>query len=131
MKLLPLFSALLVTLFTAGCASNSEHKETEKKPKHAARVQVAMYDTSPRPKSDHMDIFDETKPIQKPHKDVALLTCEGTPREEAEMTEAIIYRARLMGADAIIILPPSRSGWGDRRVFRAKAVSYDAPPKQP
>jgi hypothetical protein len=123
------FSALLLTLFAMSCASNSAHQGTEAKPKHAARVQVAMYDTSPRAKSDHMDIFDETRPIQQPHKDVALLTCEGTPREEAEMTEAIIYRARLMGANAIIILPPSRSGWGDRRVFRAKAVTYDVLPK--
>jgi len=86
-----------------------------------------MYVQSTWEKSDKVDVFDDPKSVQKPYKEIALLNCEGTPKEEAPMTAAIIYRARMLGANAIIILPPSRSGWGDRRVFRAKAIVYEKP----
>jgi hypothetical protein len=121
-----LLAALLVTL-VAGCATTPSQQRAENPPKHAKRVQIGIYDSSPRAKSDHIDIYDETHPILKPHKEIALVTCEGTPSEESPMIEAIIYRARMVGANAVIILPPSRSGWGDRRVFRAKAVIYETP----
>jgi hypothetical protein len=46
------------------------------------------------------------------------------------MTEAIIYRARMMGADAVIILPPNQyqetvgAFSGGRCVFRGEAVVF-------
>jgi hypothetical protein len=114
------------TAFLVGCANKAEQIHGENKPRHAERVQIAVYDESAaKSPTEKLEIFDETSPIQRKHKDVALLTCEGTPREESEMTTAIIYRARKLGADALIILQPARSGWGDRRVFRAKAVIYE------
>jgi hypothetical protein len=88
-----------------------------------------MYDSSPRVSSDHVDVFDEGQTIQRPYKEIALLNCEGTRAEEAAMTGAIIYRAQMIGANAVIILPPFHSGWGDRRVYRAKAVIYETPDK--
>ena len=118
------FAAFLITLLVAGCATTPSQQRADQPPKHAKRVQIGMYDASPRGKSDHVDVYDETHPLLKPHNDIALVTCEGTPSEESPMIEAIIYRARMLGANAVIILPPSRSGWGDRRVFRAKAVVY-------
>jgi len=74
-----------------------------------------------------VEFFDVARKVEQPSKDIALLTCEGLPHEEPEMTEAIIYRAKLMGANAVVMLEPSRSGWGDRRVFRAKAIVYVKP----
>jgi hypothetical protein len=135
MKINRLMMALLISLIVAGCASDSsrqkesDQKAAARKLKLAARVRIVIYDSSPRAESDRLDIFDETRPIQRPYKDIALLTCEGTPGEEAEMTQAIIDHARRLGANAVVILPPSRSGWGDRRVFRVKAVVDDTSAK--
>ena len=125
-----LLTLLLALLLIAGCATKQAREEKAKQnytDKLRQRVQIATYDSSPRGQVERIDIYDETHTISKPHKDIALVTCEGTPSEESPMTEAIIYRAKMIGADAIIILPPSRSGWGDRRVFRAKAVVYEKP----
>jgi len=69
----------------------------------------------------------------RPFKVIALLTCEGARDEEAVMTNAIHYRAKLMGADAVIAGAVSAqddynqaSGHrGSRRVYRARAVVYE------
>ena len=58
---------------------------------------MSIYDSSPRPKTAHLDVYD-TKAPERPYKVIALLTCEGAPKEEAAMTTAILYRARMMGA---------------------------------
>jgi hypothetical protein len=131
-----LLATLLVTLLVAGCATTRSPQRAERPPEHAARVKMVIYDSSPRSKLDHIGVFDQTQPITKPHKNIALLTCEGAPHEEPEMTEAIIYRARMLGADAVIILPINSyqqggaffggsGGGGDGRcVFRGEAVVY-------
>src|SRR5258707_3647873 len=97
-------AVLLITLVVAGCATTTSQKTLEKPPQHAARVKILMYDGSPRTKSDHFEVFSEIHLVQKPYKEIALLTCDGTVNEESVMTEAIIYRARMLGADAVIIL---------------------------
>ena len=89
-----------------------------------------MYDKTPRPPKEKIEVYDAKLP-GKPYKEIASLTCEGAPREEAVMMEAILYRARHLGADGVIIQPPDRMaewnglGIGHRRVFRASAILYD------
>ncbi len=101
---------------------------------------MSIYDSSPRPKTAHLDVYD-TKAPERPYKVIALLTCEGAPKEEAAMTTAILYRARMMGADAVMsaeaavtregggfILGPSGGfggGSNTRCVFRARAIVYE------
>ena len=96
-----------------------------------------MYDTTTRTKTTHLDIYD-TKPPERPYKVIALLTCEGAPKEEVVMTRAIFYRARMLGADAMLSADTSfgdseiglggHGGFGllggTRCVFRARAVVY-------
>lgn len=41
---------------------------------------------------------------QRPYKVIALLTCEGAVDQEVVMTTAIHYRARQIGADAVMSL---------------------------
>jgi hypothetical protein len=134
MQMNRLSTASIVALFVAGCASERSPQGAQKPPEHADRVQVAMYDSSPRAKLEHIDVFDETQSIQRPHKIIALLTCEGRVDEEGVMTEALIYRARMMGADAVMILPPyvyrdaprpPYHGSSTRKVYRAKAAVYE------
>jgi hypothetical protein len=94
---------LLLTAACAinGCSSTSSQRASDKPPPKADRVQVLMYDTAPRPKTDHLDFCGPNPPL-RPHKIIALLTCEGAVDQEAVMTTAIYYRARQMGADAVI-----------------------------
>jgi hypothetical protein len=92
-----------------------------------------------REPSHHLDIYDLKQP-ERPFKEIALLTCEGAPKEEAPMTEAIFYRAKQLGADAVLsantsmgdqgggfVMTP-RGGFGmpsgSRCVFRARAIIY-------
>jgi hypothetical protein len=139
MKKQILLTALGLALIVAGCATSSQ-QDGETPPKHAKRVQVSIYDSTPRPKTTHLDVFD-TKAPERPYKAIALLTCEGAPKEEAAMTTAILYRARMMGADAVMsadaavtregggfIFGPSGGfggGSNTRCVFRARAIVYE------
>jgi hypothetical protein len=123
-----LLTLLALTLVIAGCATTSQ-QEVETPPKHAKRVQVAVYDSTTRPKTAHMDVYD-MKPPQRPYKSIALLTCEGTPKEEAAMTTAILYRARMMGTqEEGGFIMGSHGGFGGgsntRCVFRARAIVYE------
>jgi hypothetical protein len=93
-----LFAFLLAFL---GCSTTPLPEVAEKQPEHAGRVQVAIYDSTSRPKTSHLDVYDTQLP-QRPYKEIALLTCEGEPQEEAAMTTAILYRARMLGADAVM-----------------------------
>lgn len=130
---------LAVTLTVTGCSTSSKEQEAEKPPKHAKRVQMSVFDSSTRPRTTHLDVYD-TRPPQRPFKVIALLTCEGAPKEEAVMMTAIIYRAQLIGADALMsadtaytqegggFIWGSHGGFGGgsntRCVFRAKAIVY-------
>ena len=126
---------LLTVAFFAGCATQPSQPGAEKPPQHAGRVKVLMYDSSPRTKSDQIEVFEGTHTPGKPYKEIALLTRDGTPNEELVMTQAIIYRARMMGADAVIIVPQNSyqegigpfGGGSGRSVYRAKAVVWTAP----
>jgi hypothetical protein len=123
---LPLFLIMLALL--AGCAATTSQNAGEKPPRQAKRAKVVMYDSASRPSRDHIDIIEETQRIQKPYKSIALITCEGAAHEETEMTQAIIYRARLLGADAVIMMTPRSAGMNSfdslRCVFRGEAVLY-------
>jgi hypothetical protein len=139
MKTQKLFVSLVLALVASGCATTPQQQGVEAPPKHANRVQVAIYDSSPRPKTAQLDVYD-TKLPQRPYKAIALLTCEGAPKEEAVMTTAIFYRARMLGADAVMSEPTSftqegggfilgsNGGFGGgtstRCVFRAIAIVY-------
>ncbi|HEY2329253.1 MAG TPA: hypothetical protein VGI63_05515 [Verrucomicrobiae bacterium] len=124
---------LLTVVILAGCATKSpdSHKLTRREAQCLNRVQVLMYDSSPRTPLKTIDLYDETKPITKPNKQIAFLTCEGTAREEIDMTKGMIEKARLLGADAIVIMSPSLGSdfqmghGGSRAVFRCKAVVYE------
>ena len=141
MQMKRLSLAMLITLMSVGCATDKSAKPmAEKPPAFAKRVEVAAYDSAPRDKSEHVDVFDDSKLAQKPFKEIGLLTCEGTVKEEGAIKQAITYRARMMGANAIIMLTENtykedyqwrgvfRQGHDRvRTIYRAKAVIYEAP----
>jgi hypothetical protein len=106
-----------------------------------------MYDTTPRAATTHLD-YCGTNPPQRPYKVIALLTCEGAVDQEVVMSTAIYYRARQIGADAVmnagtittqketggiyagsvaqqaVLSSMGFGGSGARSVFRANAIVY-------
>jgi hypothetical protein len=92
--------SLLAMVLASGCASTSSQQGHEQPPPKANRVQVAMYDTTPRAPTTSLDYYGVNRPT-RPYKVIALLTCEGAPDQEVIMTAAIYYRARQMGANAV------------------------------
>ena len=122
-----------VLLFVAGCTTHTTdgHKLTHREMQCLNRVNVLMIDTTPRSPSTKVDIIiDESSLIAKANKPIAFLTCEGAAKEEIDMTKGIAEKARLLGADAIVILNANLGSdfqmghGGSRAVFRAKAIVY-------
>jgi S-formylglutathione hydrolase FrmB len=101
MKNIILFLSLIAAFAVAGCASTPSQQSHENPPPKAKRVQVLRYDTTPRPATVHLDVL-ASAPPQRPYKVIALLTCEGAVDQEVVMTTAIYYRARQLGADAVM-----------------------------
>jgi len=136
MRILTLL-AIAILLTSIGCSTTASQQDAEKPPKHAKRVQVAIYDSTNRSKKSYLDIYDAPSQVHRPFKEIALLTCEGAPKEEAAMMTAIVYRARMLGADAVMSANtavtqqggPVIRGWGGgidtRCVFRARAIVYE------
>lgn len=125
----PLKYLILLTLVAAGCATDSAGT-----PPHMGRVKVLQFDTAVRPTNPKFEFFN-APPEGRHYKVVALITCEGAYHEEVVMTQAIIYKAKQLGADAAINLDPDRATTGNssqyggsvggRRLFRANAIVFD------
>lgn len=121
------FTALLI-LLPIGCATAPDGP-----PSKMGRVKVLPYDSVSRAMTPSLEIF--SKSPEKPHKIIALITCEGAYHEEVIMMKAIHYKARQLGADGVIQLnhfaATTGSGSmyggqvGGRSLFRAEAFVYD------
>ena len=101
MKNTNLLLLLIAAFAVAGCSSTPSQQSHEKPPPKASRVQILTYDITSRPATDHLDVCGSTPP-QRPYKVIALLTCEGAVDQEVVMDTAIYYRARQIGADAVM-----------------------------
>jgi hypothetical protein len=130
MKIQPLLTSLVLALVVTSCATSTKPPDGDAPPKFAKRVKVLIYDSTLRTKTAHLDIYEEKAPERK-YQPIALLTCDGNSREELVMTEAIFYRARQLGADAVIrgsqagITPPLGFVFGGMNFqYRATAIVY-------
>jgi hypothetical protein len=129
MKNTNLLLSLIAAFAVAGCASTPSQQSHENPPPKANRVQILMYDTTSRSATEHLDVCGSTPP-QRPYKVIALLTCEGAVDQEVVMDTAIYYRARQLGADAVMnagtVTSQNGSGGivavGDARGVAAQAV---------
>jgi hypothetical protein len=125
-----LLTVIVSGLILAGCASNPDPP-----PKHMDRIKVLMYDSTRRAMTPRVELYDDTPPKQ--NKVIALITCEGSYREEIVMKEAIIYKARQLGAEAVVWkdFDKATAGGGSmygfsaggRRLFRGEAVVFEPP----
>lgn len=123
---------IVLTLFIAGCSSTPKIK-AEKPPKHMDRVEFVAYDSVARPMSPTIEVLEQ--PPTRKHKTIALITCEGAYHEEVVMTKAIVFKARQLGADAVVRLgaASARTGGGTiygahvggRALYRANAIIFE------
>jgi len=101
-------------------------------PPHMSRVKVLMYDHTPRTMTAKLDFCN--RPPTKPHKVIALITCEGAYHEEVVMMEAIHFKARQIGADGVIRADTAQATTGSgpaaggRSLYRAEAFVYETTP---
>jgi len=118
---------ILAALLVIGCRSNQPPDPIlGVRPEHADRVKIALYSATPRPSTATLEVFEE--PPARPHKEIALITCDGEYGEQTVMIEAILYQARRIGADAVVMLKPDtrHGGFGipNGRIWRCKAIVY-------
>ena len=103
MKILCVLSVLCVLI--TGCQEYTVNSKTgERVPRYAGRIQVALYDQTTRPENPNFEVFARPEDVKRPYKIIALLAHEANPEDEAMMMNAIAYRAKKLGADAMIVL---------------------------
>ena len=111
-----------IFIFLAGCAAPPVSRNGEPPVRYAAYVKVAIFDTTERPATDKLSVYRE-KPAFKYHT-IATLTIDGELEKEGALINAIAWRARQLGADGIIVLPPlhpHRNQW----IISADAIVTD------
>jgi hypothetical protein len=130
----------LTSLIITGCYSTDPNGD--KPIRYASSVQVAPYDSIQRAPSATIEVFQDASAIgNRPYHVIALLTREGYPNDEGLITSALIWRAKHIGANGIILLNTSGGGqqsfaFGNANgiigssspgqiVFRADAIVFD------
>ena len=121
--------AVLCSLILVGAGCRTAYDPAlGKPPEHASRVQVAILSSEPRSVTTAIEVLDA--PPSRPHRQLALITCDGESNEEGVMTQAIIFHARRIGANALIKMPSEtrRGGFGipNGLIFRYTAIVYSA-----
>ena len=125
-----LIAVVISGLVLAGCATGPDSP-----PRHMDRVQVLMYDSTKRPMTRQVELYDSAP--EKQNRVIALITCEGAYHEEIVMKKAIIFKARQLGAQGVVWKDPDKAtagggsayggSFGGRRLFRAEAVVFEPP----
>jgi len=123
---------VLVLSLCPGCSTTPSGNPADPAPKYAGRINVARYDVTPRVPSTAFEVFTRADEVQQPYKIIALLSHESKPKDSGLMINAIAWRARQLGADAMILLPPQETGlrwnqWGVQKqqpIYSANAIVY-------
>ena len=110
--------------------------------RYAANVQVVNYESIVRPPAKTIQIFDSPSQIKQPYHVIGLLLRPGKSNDEALILKALIWRARQLGADGVILLGGRSDGgqegfmFGNGRgiigstsptepIFHAQAIMFD------
>jgi hypothetical protein len=131
---------LVVVLATLVSCGTPTPPGAEKPVRYAAGVQVALYDSEKRSPTTQLEVYQSEKSIEtRPFRIIAMLTRNGHHEDEANIVNAIAWRARQLGAEGLILLPtvePGRSvsapfvnideGHKGEPIFRAHAIVFTA-----
>ena len=117
MKLLTVLNLILILGLLVGCAGTSE----------------LITDSSPRNPTTSVEFYREgTKPERK-YREIGEVQTEDFGGEEAPAKKRLIERAKQLGANGLIMLPRSDTGYhfnpfgrsGNKYIYKAIAVVYE------
>ena len=121
-------------MLLTGCATPPAQVANSNDPpvRYARYVQVATFDATPRPATTKLNVLQDA-PTQKFHP-IAQLTIDGESENEGKLINALAWKARQLGADALLMLPPvgqrKYSGFGvpegTHWAYRAQAIVFDS-----
>jgi hypothetical protein len=102
-------SVCLGALLLAGCASTPDPNEA---PRYGTSVDVVSYDSTPRPFNPDIQVYYNPNSVQgHPRHPIAQLVRVGWPNDQALIQNALIWRAKSLGADGVILFPPQNGGF--------------------
>lgn len=94
-------------------------------------IREVKYDTLSRPAKTELEIYREGKEPAKSVKEIASYVFDGIPGDEPKAENAFIKRAKLVGADGVVIRLPVRErqeigvfGVSNKTIFKAVAFVY-------
>lgn len=102
-----------------------------------AIVNVAPFDETERQPTQSVDIFSDRSSVDRPYKEIGLITADdnGWDKSEADLIAILRNKAMEIGADAIILSPGEQSKQGsmligdllvdsNKRIVKAVAIVY-------
>jgi hypothetical protein len=132
------YGICLAALLAAGCTTTVDPYAPVR---YGESVQVVSYDSTPRPFNPNVIVYSTPAALQgRPYHAIADLYREGWPNDQALLMNALIWRAKSLGADGVVLLPPTLGNFVDipfGRVgrqfnYRAQAFTwYNSPPPAP
>jgi hypothetical protein len=92
----------LLVFYTCGCATGKDDSGV-KGPKRAQKVKVAMLDSENRTPTSTIEMPSAQQLASRPYKTIAVLSSAGDIDDEAEHIEALVWHARALGGNGIIV----------------------------
>ena len=102
----PSTTILCAVLCLSACSS---HKDPNAPPRYASSVIITSYTTTTYPPTHDLTVYNQGDKIP-PHKIIAMLSRHGHERDQGKILNAIAWKARQLGAQAIILLDPREPG---------------------
>ena len=129
-----LLALLIITCVLTGC--HNYNINGTRPVRYADGVQVISLDITVRPFNKTLTVFENVEAVKgrKYHK-IALLTRSGWPNDEEMLVNAIIWKAKSLGASGVILLPTVQGAYqfnlggpsGKPCFYKAEAIVFDAP----
>lgn len=139
-RIVTIAAALLIT----GCRSGHSLPPEERPVSGGRAVQVVAIDSTTRPFNRSIEVITDAAEIAgRPHRKIALLSIFDWPEAETKCVNALVWRAKSLGADAVVIKPRQKHNYefrpfaksGSRYTFSAEAILFTPPtaskPAQP
>jgi hypothetical protein len=133
-KISPILFAFVFLWLLTGCHTYDVNGTTPVR--YANTVQVISLDSTQRPFSKAIEIFQNPDELHgRAYRKIALLSHEGWPNDETLLVNALIWKAKSLGADGVILMPSTRNGYefnafahsGVSYTFHAQAIVFDRP----
>ena len=113
--------SVLALLILTSCSSVPP---AERPPRYGKGVQAVMLDSTPRVFNPTVEVFQRREDLgDRPRRTIAIVSHDGWPNDQAALVTALIWKAKALGADAIILHPPEKMGY-EFNAFAHSGVRY-------